>query len=114
MQGGDPDAICAKYGLDRPELERRISEFQQSRRQVALEDQLIFRKVNRNDPCPCGSGKKYKKCCLSKHEETRGNIPQDRLREMEEREKNKERLEKEEFRQGPEGGGTPARRIPRG
>jgi SEC-C motif-containing protein len=22
-------------------------------------------KVNRNDPCPCGSGKKYKKCCGS-------------------------------------------------
>ncbi len=22
--------------------------------------------VNRNAPCPCGSGKKYKKCCLSK------------------------------------------------
>lgn len=22
--------------------------------------------VNRNDPCPCGSGKKYKKCCLPK------------------------------------------------
>jgi hypothetical protein len=22
--------------------------------------------VGRNDPCPCGSGKKYKKCCLSK------------------------------------------------
>lgn len=21
-------------------------------------------KVNRNDPCPCGSGKKFKKCCL--------------------------------------------------
>ncbi|MFP4013748.1 MAG: YchJ family protein [Chitinispirillaceae bacterium] len=21
-------------------------------------------KVNRNDPCPCGSGKKYKKCCF--------------------------------------------------
>ncbi|MES9842432.1 MAG: SEC-C metal-binding domain-containing protein [Candidatus Thiodiazotropha endolucinida] len=20
--------------------------------------------VGRNDPCPCGSGKKYKKCCL--------------------------------------------------
>ncbi len=27
-------------------------------------------KVGRNDPCPCGSGKKYKKCCLIK-EETR-------------------------------------------
>ena len=23
-------------------------------------------KLGRNDPCPCGSGKKYKKCCLSK------------------------------------------------
>lgn len=21
--------------------------------------------VGRNDPCPCGSGKKFKKCCLS-------------------------------------------------
>lgn len=23
-------------------------------------------KVGRNDPCPCGSGKKYKNCCLKK------------------------------------------------
>ena len=26
------------------------------------------KKVGRNDPCPCGSGKKYKKCCLPKDE----------------------------------------------
>ena len=24
-------------------------------------------KIGRNDPCPCGSGKKYKKCCGKKH-----------------------------------------------
>ncbi|MDP3093266.1 MAG: preprotein translocase subunit SecA [bacterium] len=24
-------------------------------------------KVGRNDPCPCGSGKKYKKCCMNKY-----------------------------------------------
>ena len=24
-------------------------------------------KVDRNDPCPCGSGKKYKKCCIDKN-----------------------------------------------
>ena len=24
---------------------------------------LAEKKINRNDPCPCGSGKKYKKCC---------------------------------------------------
>jgi uncharacterized protein YecA (UPF0149 family) len=23
-------------------------------------------KVGRNEPCPCGSGKKFKKCCLNK------------------------------------------------
>src|SRR5258708_16685846 len=25
-------------------------------------------KIGRNDPCPCGSGKKYKRCCLEKDE----------------------------------------------
>lgn len=25
--------------------------------------------VGRNDPCPCGSGKKYKKCCMERHEQ---------------------------------------------
>jgi len=24
-------------------------------------------KIGRNDPCPCGSGKKFKKCCLNDH-----------------------------------------------
>lgn len=24
------------------------------------------KKVGRNDPCPCGSGRKYKQCCLNK------------------------------------------------
>ena len=26
---------------------------------------VLLPKVGRNDPCPCGSGKKYKKCCMS-------------------------------------------------
>ena len=26
---------------------------------------VIGAKTGRNDPCPCGSGKKYKKCCLA-------------------------------------------------
>jgi len=29
------------------------------------------KKVSRNDPCPCGSGRKYKKCCLPRHEAPR-------------------------------------------
>ena len=31
---------------------------------------LAGRKVGRNDPCPCGSGRKYKACCEGK----RGNL----------------------------------------
>jgi uncharacterized protein YecA (UPF0149 family) len=26
--------------------------------------QAAARLIGRNDPCPCGSGKKFKKCCL--------------------------------------------------
>lgn len=26
--------------------------------------QAVSTKVGRNDPCPCGSGKKYKNCCM--------------------------------------------------
>jgi hypothetical protein len=28
--------------------------------------EIIMDKPGRNDPCTCGSGKKYKKCCLNK------------------------------------------------
>ena len=27
------------------------------------EPKIAEKKVGRNEPCPCGSGKKYKKCC---------------------------------------------------
>ena len=30
---------------------------------AAAADMRIKRGIGRNDPCPCGSGKKYKKCC---------------------------------------------------
>jgi len=29
----------------------------------------VTAKVGRNDPCPCGSGKKYKRCCIGKAEQ---------------------------------------------
>jgi preprotein translocase subunit SecA len=28
-----------------------------------INPKFIGRKISRNEPCPCGSGKKYKKCC---------------------------------------------------
>jgi hypothetical protein len=37
-------------------------------------------KVGRNDPCPCGSGKKYKKCCEAKLSAPRLRTPAELLR----------------------------------
>ena len=29
-------------------------------------EQAVRKKTGRNEPCPCGSGKKFKRCCLSR------------------------------------------------
>jgi tetratricopeptide (TPR) repeat protein len=34
----------------------------------SLERATAMAKTGRNDPCPCGSGKKYKRCCVEKDE----------------------------------------------
>jgi uncharacterized protein len=38
---------------------------------IVLSEPIVnpFRDVGRNDPCPCGSGKKFKRCCLGKDKE---------------------------------------------
>ena len=35
----------------------------------------VSMKVGRNDPCPCGSGKKYKACCLEQRQQEQSGIP---------------------------------------
>lgn len=32
----------------------------------------MVERAGRNDPCPCGSGKKYKSCCLLKEQQKKG------------------------------------------
>jgi len=51
------------YGLK--EWEDRLSADDRSRirKQFNEDHRAVSNKVGRNDPCPCGSGKKYKKCC---------------------------------------------------
>jgi hypothetical protein len=38
------------------------------------------KKISRNDPCPCGSGKKYKKCCLTNRSQQRQTTPRGKFR----------------------------------
>jgi uncharacterized protein YecA (UPF0149 family) len=42
-------------------LENGVKELQEKR---LKESPKVNKKIARNDPCPCGSGKKYKRCCL--------------------------------------------------
>jgi len=51
IQGGDPDRICLKYGIDRAQLDRMLTEYQASRRKAALADSFTLSRTGRNDPC---------------------------------------------------------------
>lgn len=62
------------FTYSRPYLQR-IASFRRSgeplerlMRLIRSEDTAVVRRADRNDPCPCGSGKKYKRCCLGKPE----------------------------------------------
>jgi len=55
-------------------------------------------RIGRNDPCPCGSGKKYKRCCIDKDEQRlqqSSDVPGvtlEELREQPEKHLNEQRL----------------------
>ncbi len=77
--GGDEDTegtvdFTARFKLDgRNESHREISMFRKEGERWYYvdgriggpkpEQRRVAVKAGRNDPCPCGSGKKYKKCC---------------------------------------------------
>jgi len=52
-----------------------------------------YLKIGRNDPCPCGSGKKYKKCCLDKvkpQNNTNFSIPPEVIKKFQEHQRREE------------------------
>jgi tetratricopeptide (TPR) repeat protein len=69
LQGGDPDVIARHAGITKKELfQMRDDLLAQAERERAKAVAPPPGKVGRNEPCPCGSGEKYKRCCLKKHE----------------------------------------------
>lgn len=56
----DRDAIVFQHELDH--LDGTLM-FDRVAKSVPQEANVGKNKVGRNEPCPCGSGKKYKKCC---------------------------------------------------
>ncbi|HUT43249.1 MAG TPA: SEC-C metal-binding domain-containing protein [Desulfobacterales bacterium] len=69
LEGGDPNVIALKAGITRKQLfQMRDDLLSQAERKRAELADVPSEKIGRNQPCPCGSGKKYKHCCLGKHE----------------------------------------------
>jgi SWIM/SEC-C metal-binding protein len=76
-RAGEIMALCEEHGWkvvvgvepDKPEdisdVERLLNP-NQARRSKPRAMMTAEPKVGRNDPCPCGSGLKYKQCCLRK------------------------------------------------
>jgi uncharacterized protein len=67
--------LCAGYKRFFTHCQPFVAELSTLWRQQSLEQQIpplqakdarVNPKIGRNDPCPCGSGRKYKKCCLGK------------------------------------------------
>jgi len=58
------DTVRYLYHVESPEkMERkRVAEPLNTGNKVQ-QPVVKKKKIGRNDPCPCGSGKKYKKCC---------------------------------------------------
>lgn len=94
----------AKAALARMDLHTRRQQLRELRKALKVERL----KLNRNDPCGCGSGKKYKKCCgLSRSATTNQRRNQhDRKREGTEGEED-EGTEGEEDEPGEIGANTP-------
>lgn len=80
-------AACTLTGQDFPELERWRQECEEDRRRIPARAGKLraafsspppppilplpaarraSERIGRNDPCSCGSGKKFKKCCMTK------------------------------------------------
>ncbi len=64
-------ALCEKHGWKvivgiEPNKPEDISDVESLLASHALP--VARPNVGRNDPCPCGSGLKFKKCCLRKYE----------------------------------------------
>ena len=66
-------AVASEYFFERPDLlkekhpdlyETLSKVFNQDTASILGKVSNIKKSVGRNDPCPCGSGEKYKNCCL--------------------------------------------------
>ncbi len=62
----DPTAFnLDAFTFDHSEIDKLLNEIEQLTQKTAIAP-AVAAKVGRNEPCPCGSGQKFKRCCLGK------------------------------------------------
>ena len=60
--------VVPKSNIERTQVAKPVAENLGGDGTVQKKPVVKGEKIGRNDPCPCGSGKKYKHCCLGKDE----------------------------------------------
>ena len=72
VEKGTVAELAEKYGMDvvrfgnLPQWDALLTEERRKELYKAQKKSMTVvkgKKIGRNDPCPCGSGKKYKQCC---------------------------------------------------
>jgi len=59
----DPEEEAAELARQQEIEQKQLEMSMQLNHQDSEEPIILDKKIARNDPCPCGSGKKYKNCC---------------------------------------------------
>ena len=60
---------CSFSDLDKNEIEKFRELGREKAKDLVAQYRKVHGKIGRNDPCPCGSGKKYKFCCINVFED---------------------------------------------
>lgn len=67
----DPQTKVVKFGIKLEneweyceEIEKKLANMAKPQQNINLKTTVKAKKIGRNDLCKCGSGKKYKKCCM--------------------------------------------------
>ena len=63
LSGEEVDELTSNAADVIPDLVELLNTWRRGRHVLEQGVSSHSAKVGRNDPCPCGSGKKYKKCC---------------------------------------------------
>jgi hypothetical protein len=81
----DSDVVCLSHSYDKScpicEYQGEIGRRDTKRSIRSAKGHELIRqvKIGRNEPCPCGSRKKFKKCCIDQVDVFRDKIPTDTL-----------------------------------